>query len=52
MPQMMQQWVTRPELQQFVQDAAATRLQELEQLLQLRQSLPAAGTSAATPAGG
>jgi uncharacterized protein (DUF305 family) len=50
MPQMMQQWVTRPELQQFVQNAAATRLQELEQLLQMRQSQPAAGTG--TPTGG
>jgi uncharacterized protein (DUF305 family) len=50
MPQMMQQWVTRPELQQFVQNAAATRLQELEQLLQMRQSQPEAGTG--TPTGG
>jgi hypothetical protein len=47
---MMQQWVTRPELQQFVQNAAATRLQELEQLLQMRQSQPEAGTG--TPTGG
>ncbi len=50
-PQMMQQWGTRRELRQFAQDAAATRRQELEQLLQVRQSLPAAGSSAATATG-
>lgn len=52
MPPMMRQWVTRPELRQFVQDAAATRQQELEHLLLLRQSLPAVGTDASTPTGG
>ncbi len=52
MPQMMQQWVTRPELRQFVQDAAATRQQELEQLLQVRQSLPATAGTPAAAAGG
>jgi uncharacterized protein (DUF305 family) len=52
MPQMMQQWVTRPELQQFLQDAAAIRQAELEQLLELRQSLPATGTATGTPTGG
>ena len=51
MPQMMQQWVTRPELRQFAEEAAATRQQELEQLLQVRQSLPA-GTDTATPTSG
>jgi len=51
MPQMMQQWVTRPELRQFAQDAAATRQQELEQLLGLRQALPA-GTDTGTPTSG
>jgi uncharacterized protein (DUF305 family) len=51
MPQMMQQWVTRPELRQFAQDAAATRQQELEQLLGLRQAL-AAGTDTGTPTSG
>jgi uncharacterized protein (DUF305 family) len=52
MPQMMAQWVTRPELRQFVQDAVATRQQELEQLLELRQALPPTGTGASTPTGG
>jgi uncharacterized protein (DUF305 family) len=52
MPPMMQQWVTRPELQQFLQDAAAIRQAELEQLLELRQSLPATGTATGTPTGG
>jgi uncharacterized protein (DUF305 family) len=51
MPQMMQQWVTRPELLQFMQEAAATRQQELEQLLALRQALPA-GTDTGTPTSG
>ena len=49
MPRMMQQWVTRPELRQVAQDIAATRQQELEQLLRLRQALPATGASAGTP---
>jgi uncharacterized protein (DUF305 family) len=52
MPQMMQQWVTRPELRQFAQDAAVTRQQELEQLLELQQMLPAAGTDTGTPTSG
>jgi uncharacterized cupredoxin-like copper-binding protein len=52
MPQMMGQWVTRPELRQFVQDAAATRQAELEQLLQVQGSLPATdGTPAAAASG-
>jgi hypothetical protein len=51
MPQMMQQWVTRAELRQFVQDAATTRQQEREQLLALRQA-PPAGTGTGTPADG
>jgi uncharacterized protein (DUF305 family) len=49
MPRMMQQWVTRPELRQFAQDAAATRQQELEELLELQQTLPAAETDTGTP---
>lgn len=52
MPQMMQQWVTRSELRQFAQDVAATRQQELEQLLQLRQSLSATLGTPAAAAGG
>jgi uncharacterized protein (DUF305 family) len=51
MPQMMQQWVAQPELRQFTQEAAATRQQELEQLLALRQALPA-GTGTGTPTSG
>jgi hypothetical protein len=51
MPQMMQQWVTQPELRQFTQEAAATRQLELEQLLALRQALPA-GTGPGTPTSG
>jgi uncharacterized protein (DUF305 family) len=51
MPQMMQQWVTRPELRQFAQDAAATRQEELEQLLGLRQALTVE-TGTGTPTSG
>jgi hypothetical protein len=51
MPQMMQQWVTQPELHQFAQDIAMTRSQELGQLLPLRQ-MPATGTEKATPSSG
>jgi uncharacterized protein (DUF305 family) len=52
MPQMMQQWVTRPELRQFAQDAATTRQSELEELLALRQALLATGTDTGTPTSG
>jgi hypothetical protein len=49
---MMGQWTTRPELQQFIEDAVMTRQQELEQLLQVRQSLSATGTTTGTVTGG
>jgi uncharacterized protein (DUF305 family) len=52
MPRMMQQWVTRPELRQFAQDAATTRQPELEELLELRQALQAAGIDTGTPTSG
>ena len=48
---MMEQWVTRAELREFAQDAATTRQQELEQLLALRQALPAETDSGTPPSG-